>query len=77
MFDVVPDRGLLVIGGDGRYHNDVAIQTILRVGRGQWLRAPDDWRGDLVHPAVSHLVRKFGAMGALILSASHQPGRAE
>ena len=74
VFDVVPDRGLLVIGGDGRYHNDVAIQTILRMAVANGFEHLMIGEGGILStPAVSHLVRKFGAMGALILSASHNP----
>jgi len=33
IFDCVPELrgGLLIVGGDGRYYNDIAIQTILRM----------------------------------------------
>lgn len=65
----------LVIGGDGRYFNREVIQTAIRMaaanGFGRLLTA----RGGLLStPAASHLIRKFGAFGGIILSASHNPG---
>ncbi len=65
----------LVIGGDGRFHNREVIQTAIRMaaanGFGRVLTA----RGGLLStPAASHLIRKFGAFGGIILSASHNPG---
>ncbi|MDO8354476.1 MAG: alpha-D-glucose phosphate-specific phosphoglucomutase, partial [Aestuariivirga sp.] len=65
----------LVIGGDGRYFNREVIQTAIRMaaanGFGRVLTA----RGGLLStPAASHLIRKFGAFGGIILSASHNPG---
>lgn len=65
----------LVIGGDGRYFNRDVIQTAIRMaaanGFGRVLTA----RGGLLStPAASHLIRKFGAFGGIILSASHNPG---
>ena len=65
----------LVIGGDGRFHNREVIQTTIRMaaanGFGRVLTA----RGGLLStPAASHLIRKFGAFGGIILSASHNPG---
>jgi phosphoglucomutase len=65
----------LVLGGDGRYFGDAAARTILKmaaangarrviVGQGAWLSTP----------AASHLIRARGAMGGIILSASHNPG---
>jgi phosphoglucomutase len=65
----------LVVGGDGRYYNDVAIQTILRMaaaaGFGRALVGCD---GILSTPAASAVIRKWQAFGGLILSASHNPG---
>jgi phosphoglucomutase len=65
----------LVIGGDGRYFNREVIQTAIRMaaanGFGRVLTAKG---GLLSTPAASHLIRKFGAFGGIILSASHNPG---
>ncbi|MEF8732922.1 MAG: alpha-D-glucose phosphate-specific phosphoglucomutase [Candidatus Accumulibacter meliphilus] len=65
----------LVVGGDGRYFNDVAIQTILRMaaaaGFGRVMVGRD---GILSTPAASAVIRKWQAFGGLILSASHNPG---
>ncbi|BCB27900.1 alpha-D-glucose phosphate-specific phosphoglucomutase [Sulfurimicrobium lacus] len=64
----------LVLGGDGRYHNKPAIQTILKMaaanGFGQVLVGRD---GLLSTPAVSAVIRKNKAFGGIILSASHNP----
>jgi phosphoglucomutase len=65
----------LVLGGDGRYYNDVAIQTILRMaaaaGFGRVLVGRD---GILSTPAASAVIRKWKAFGGIILSASHNAG---
>tara|TARA_R110002051_G_scaffold70726_7_gene127299 strand:- start:41187 stop:42818 length:1632 start_codon:yes stop_codon:yes gene_type:complete len=65
----------LVVGGDGRYFNDRAIQVILRMaaanGAAHCIVGQD---GILSTPAASHLIRKRNASGGLILSASHNPG---
>ncbi|WP_291992109.1 alpha-D-glucose phosphate-specific phosphoglucomutase [Candidatus Accumulibacter sp. ACC003] len=65
----------LVLGGDGRFYNDVAIQTILRMaaaaGFGRVLVGRD---GILSTPAASAVIRKWQAFGGIILSASHNPG---
>lgn len=65
----------LVVGGDGRYFNAQAIQVILRMaaanGAARCICGQD---GILSTPAASHLIRKRGADGGLILSASHNPG---
>lgn len=64
-----------VVGGDGRYFNDAAIQTILRILAGNGAGAVVVGQGGLLStPAASHLIRKTGADGGFILSASHNPG---
>ncbi|QNM97548.1 alpha-D-glucose phosphate-specific phosphoglucomutase [Chitinimonas koreensis] len=77
IFNAVPELrgGLLVVGGDGRYHNDAAIHTILRMAAGNGVaRVLVGRHGLLSTPAASHLIRKYGAVGAIVLSASHNPG---
>ena len=68
----------LVLGGDGRYFNDRAIQVILRMaaanGFGRVLVGRD---GLLSTPAASVVIRKHAAFGGIILSASHNPGGPE
>ncbi|WP_147127088.1 alpha-D-glucose phosphate-specific phosphoglucomutase [Shimia ponticola] len=65
----------LVIGGDGRFFNDTAIGIILRMAAaGGAARCIVGQGGLLSTPAASHLIRKRGADGGLILSASHNPG---
>ncbi|MEO1638915.1 MAG: alpha-D-glucose phosphate-specific phosphoglucomutase [Pseudomonadota bacterium] len=65
----------LVVGGDGRYFNDRAIQVILRMAAANGAaRCIVGQNGILSTPAASHLIRKRGADGGLILSASHNPG---
>lgn len=65
----------LVVGGDGRFFNDVAIATILRMAAANGAAKCIVGQGGLLStPAASHLIRKRGADGGLILSASHNPG---
>ena len=65
----------LVLGGDGRYFNDVAIQTILRMAAAAGFgRVLVGCNGILSTPAASAVIRKQGAFGGIILSASHNPG---
>ena len=68
----------LVIGGDGRYYNNEAIQIILSMaaanGVKQVLVAKD---GLLSTPAASNIIRQYHAIGGFILSASHNPAGPE
>lgn len=65
----------LVLGGDGRFFNDRAIQTILRMAAAQDAAEVIVGAGGILStPAASHLIRLHGADGGLILSASHNPG---
>lgn len=68
----------LVLGGDGRYHNRVAIQTILRMAAAHGFGRVLVGRGGILStPAVSCIIRKHAAYGGIILSASHNPGGPE
>jgi len=65
----------LVLGGDGRFHNDVAIQTIVRMAAANGFgRVLVGQHGILSTPAASCVIRKHQAFGGIILSASHNPG---
>ncbi|WP_116085652.1 alpha-D-glucose phosphate-specific phosphoglucomutase [Tropicimonas sp. IMCC34011] len=65
----------LVLGGDGRYFNDRAIQVILRMAAAQGAaRVIVGQGGILSTPAASNLIRTRGTDGGIILSASHNPG---
>ena len=65
----------LVLGGDGRFFNDVAIQIILRMAAAAGFgRVLVGRNGILSTPAASAVIRKRGAFGGIILSASHNPG---
>lgn len=77
LFDVLPDASgkTLVLGGDGRYYNRVAIQTILRMAAAKgYARVLVGQSGILSTPAVSAVIRRHGASGGIVLSASHNPG---
>jgi len=65
----------LVVGGDGRFFNDKATETILRMMAAQGAAKAIIGQGALLStPAASHLIRLNGTDGGIILSASHNPG---
>ncbi len=65
----------LVVGGDGRYHNRVAIKTILRMAAAAGVAKVLVGQGGILStPAVSCVIRKYKALGGIVLSASHNPG---
>ena len=68
----------LVLGGDGRYLNREAIQTAIRLAAANGVGRLLIGRGGLLStPAASALIRSSGAIGGIILSASHNPGGPE
>ncbi|MBR9813383.1 alpha-D-glucose phosphate-specific phosphoglucomutase [bacterium] len=76
VFDTVDgfDGASIVLGGDGRYHNDVAIQTILRMAAANGVAKVIVGQGGILStPAASHLIRHFDAHSGFVLSASHNP----
>lgn len=84
LFDVVradPELGAnwgerpLVLGGDGRFYSEVAIQTILKMAAANGVsRVLVGQSGLLSTPAASAVIRRHQAFGGIILSASHNPG---
>ncbi|MEY4907602.1 MAG: hypothetical protein RL260_1320, partial [Pseudomonadota bacterium] len=80
LFDILPDADqraaqTLVLGGDGRFHNRVAVQTILRMAAANGFGRVLVGQGGLLStPAASAVIRKHAAFGGIILSASHNPG---
>jgi phosphoglucomutase len=65
----------LVVGGDGRFFNAQAIQTVIRIAAANGMgRALIGAGGILSTPAASCIIRKHKAFGGLVLSASHNPG---
>ncbi|MEG8032335.1 alpha-D-glucose phosphate-specific phosphoglucomutase [Sphingomonas aurantiaca] len=77
VFDVVADKAgaTLVIGGDGRFLNREVIQVAIRMAAANGFGRVIVGRGGILStPAASHMIRKRGAVGGLVLSASHNPG---
>ncbi|MDB5747205.1 MAG: phosphoglucomutase [Massilia sp.] len=65
----------LVLGGDGRFFNRNAIQTILHMAAAHGVARMLVGRGGILStPAVSCVIRKRAAFGGIVLSASHNPG---
>ncbi len=77
VFDVVPEKegATLVIGGDGRFLNREVIGKAIRMAAAAGFgRVIVGQGGILSTPAASNLIRERGAIGGLVLSASHNPG---
>jgi phosphoglucomutase len=65
----------LVIGGDGRFLNREVIGIAIRMAAANAVGRVVVGQGGLLStPAASNLIRQRGAIGGLILSASHNPG---
>ena len=72
----------MVVSGDGRYHNDVATQTIIQIAASNGVsRIYVGQHCLLSTPAVSAMIRKLNedndpdyCFGGIVLSASHNPG---
>lgn len=76
VFDALDDLkgATLVIGGDGRFYNEEAVQIILKMAAANGVaRTIVGESGLLSTPAASCVICKYGALGGIILSASHNP----
>ena len=77
IFNVIGDlKGkTFVVGGDGRYYNDIAIQKIIKMAAANGVsRLIIGQNGYMSTPAGSNIILKNKADGGFILSASHNPG---
>jgi len=67
-----------ILGGDGRYFNDRAAQTILKMAAANGAaKVIVGQNAVLSTPAASHLIRLNKTDGGIIMSASHNPGGPE
>jgi phosphoglucomutase len=65
----------LVIGGDGRFYNDVVVQKAIRIAAANGFGRVLVGQGGLLStPGASHIIRHNKAFGGIVLSASHNPG---
>ncbi|MCD2315978.1 alpha-D-glucose phosphate-specific phosphoglucomutase [Sphingomonas sp. IC-11] len=77
VFDVVENKNgaTLVVGGDGRFLNREVIGKAIRMAAANgFARVVVGQGGILSTPAASNMIRQLGAIGGLVLSASHNPG---
>ncbi len=64
-----------LVGGDGRFYNDIAIQKIIKIAAANGVKKLlIAQNGYISTPAGSVVIRKNKLNGGLILSASHNPG---
>ena len=64
-----------VLGSDGRYYNDVALQKIIKMSAANGMKKLIiGQNGMLSTPASSCILLKYRADGGLMLTASHNPG---
>ncbi|KAF9101921.1 Phosphoglucomutase-2 [Mortierella sp. AM989] len=65
----------LVIGGDGRYFSEDAVQMIIRIAAGNEVSKLIIGQHTILStPAASNLIRIRKATGGILLTASHNPG---
>lgn len=71
----IPTDAVLTVGGDGRFYNKQAIQTIIKMAAANgFAKVLVGQAGILSTPAASNIIRKYQTLGGIILSASHNPG---
>ncbi|SMN18851.1 similar to Saccharomyces cerevisiae YMR105C PGM2 Phosphoglucomutase, catalyzes the conversion from glucose-1-phosphate to glucose-6-phosphate, which is a key step in hexose metabolism [Maudiozyma saulgeensis] len=80
MLDAIPEGSkdaTLVVGGDGRFYNDVVLNKIAAIGAANGLKKLIIGQNGLLStPAASHVIRSYKepVTGGIILTASHNPG---
>ncbi|MCM1322736.1 MAG: alpha-D-glucose phosphate-specific phosphoglucomutase [Acetobacter sp.] len=77
IFNTIPDlnQKSFLVGGDGRYYNNIAIQKIIKIAAANNVKKLYIGQDGLVStPAGSHIILKNKLDGGFVLSASHNPG---
>lgn len=77
IFNVIGDLSdkTILLGGDGRFYNDIAMQKIIKMAAANGLKKlVIAQNGFISTPAGSVVIRKYHLDGGFILSASHNPG---
>ncbi|KAM3866451.1 phosphoglucomutase-1-like [Diretmus argenteus] len=68
----------MVVGGDGRFFNQTAIEVIVQMAAANGVgHLIIGHRGIMSTSAVSCVIRKYKAIGGIVLTASHNPGGPE
>ncbi len=77
VFDTIGDLNgkTFVLGGDGRFYNDIAIQKIIKMAAANGVSGLVIGQNGLFStPAASNIILKNKLDGGFVLSASHNPG---
>lgn len=77
MFNVIGDLShkTFLVGGDGRFYNDIAIQKIIKMAAANGVKKLVIGRNGFIStPAGSNIILKNKLDGGFVLTASHNPG---
>lgn len=76
IFNVIaPEGKTFVVGGDGRFYNDIALQKLIKMAAANGVKKLIiGQNGYLSTPASSNMILKRRTDGGFVLSASHNPG---
>ncbi len=70
-----PEGKTFVVGGDGRFYNDIAVQKLIKMAAANGVKKLIvGQNGFLSTPASSNIILKRHTDGGFVLSASHNPG---
>ena len=76
IFNIIEPKGkTYVIGGDGRFYNDIAIQKLIKIAAANGVKKLIiGQNGYMSTPASSNIILKRHTDGGFVLTASHNPG---
>lgn len=75
IFNIIkPENKTYVVGGDGRFYNDIAIQKLIKMAAANGVKKLIIGQGGILStPSSSHVILKNKTDGGFVLSASHNP----